>query len=273
MSRLEVPGASTGRYRPMDVRRVLLIRVCETDTGLNRAAICFSCLACVYDAWEATGMTDTSCTDPLTEKHTRTNRKHTHTHKAGAHQRTSLLVLTHFFFCRTRLETPPGASGCSARRATAKPTCSSATPPTTCRGFWVATPPGWAPRTPPCCKPSSARVRVVHAHERVAGGVCWRLCVRCSSSYCCFFPLQQASADGTVGARRPAQTTPSLSLRPPSPPRHMCPSTAASPRLSHPSLFAFSSLQFFWGGVFSFIPSSSSCNLVLSPLAGRVGHR
>lgn len=138
-----------------------------------------------------------------------------HTHKAGAHQRTSLLVLTHFFLCRTHLEMPPGASACSTRRGTAKPTCSSATPPTTCRGFWVATPPGWAPRTPPCCKPSSARVRVCVCMSGWLGE--WRLCVHCSSSYCRFFPSNRLLLMEQWGEDVRHNPRPSASLLPPLP--------------------------------------------------------
>lgn len=109
-----------------------------------------------------------------------TPRVHPHTpHIRCHHTHTSVS-------CRLRLETPPKVSGCSTQQATAELICSSATPPTTCRGCWVATPPGWAPHTPPCCRPSSVRVSLCVCVYLLC--VCFRVCVHCSCSHYCSFP-------------------------------------------------------------------------------------
>lgn len=118
-------------------------------------------------------------------EHVHTTCTPTHTpHSVSSHTHTSVS-------CRLRLETPPKASGCSTQQATAELICSSATPPTTCRGCWVATPPGWAPHTPPCCRPSSVRVSLcvcVCVKCVYLLCVCFRVCVHCSCSHYCSFP-------------------------------------------------------------------------------------
>ena len=121
---------------------------------------CVFVCVCVVD----TRMTDTSCAHPAaTHTHTHTENTHMYAEHANAHPRMPSCIKschTLSLSCRMCLATPPRASACSAQQATAHPICSSTMPPTTCRGFWVATPLGWAPLTPPCCKPSSVRVRV-----------------------------------------------------------------------------------------------------------------
>ena len=119
---------------------------------------CVFVCVCVVD----TRMTDTSCAHPAAT-HTHKENTHMYAEHANAHPRMPSCIKschTLSLSCRMCLATPPRASACSAQQATAHPICSSTMPPTTCRGFWVATPLGWAPLTPPCCKPSSVRVRV-----------------------------------------------------------------------------------------------------------------
>lgn len=120
-----------------------------------------------------------------------------------------------------RLAMPTRGSACSAQRGTENPMCFSMMTPTTCRGFWVVTPPGWAPLTPPCCKPSSVRVRVMVSlclcvyvdlqMKCVAKWleVCVFLCVCVYSMQ--LLSLQQVSADG-AGGRHPAPQPPPIPL-------------------------------------------------------------
>lgn len=138
--------------------------------------------------------------------------------------------------CRMHLATPPRASACSAQQATANRICSSAMPPTTCREFWVATPLGWVTLTPPCCKPSSVRVRVMmHAcipvskacscgfadEEWVAKWLeeCFLLCVcqcvYCSCSHYCTFPPTGFCWWKRRKTPRPSTSSPSCCLHPP----------------------------------------------------------
>ena len=196
-------------------------------------------------------MTDTSWADPPAT-HTDIlafpkEPTHVYTLHANAHHCVPSCIKcchTLSLACRTRLATPRRASACSAQRAMAILICSSVMPPTTCRGFWVATPPGWAPLTPPCCKRSSVRVRAVclcgvkvwlcvflwiwWQTVAVAGGFlpvcvcvceCVHVCVSTAAVLIIVPSLQQASADGT-GGRHP-EPHPSVSSLPfclPSPP-------------------------------------------------------
>lgn len=98
-----------------------------------------------------------SCTCFQSQSHTCSQNTPTHIH-ACSH---ALNAVTRCLSCRMCLAMPQRASACLARRATANPICCSAMPPTTCREFWVVTPLGWAPVTPPFCRPSSVRVRVM----------------------------------------------------------------------------------------------------------------
>ena len=109
-------------------------------------------------AWDAK-RTDSPVLIPWLHKHAISK---THVHRTR--QRTSMHAFirhTLSLCCRMCLATPPWASACSVQQAMANPICCSVMPPSTCREFWVATPLGWAPLTPPCCKPSSVRVRVI----------------------------------------------------------------------------------------------------------------
>lgn len=138
--------------------------------------------------------------------------------------------------CRLRLETPPKASGCSTQQATAELICSSATPPTTCRGCWVATPPGWAPHTPPCCRPSSVRVSLCVCVCVFTYSVCVFVCVSTAAVLITALSLHQASADGT-GGRLPEHHHSSVSLLPPILPSlpAICVSLSRRPSASFPS--------------------------------------
>lgn len=107
-------------------------------------------------------MIDMSCADPpslhlQSERHLCTQNANAHPCMPSCIKRSHTLPLS----CRMCLAMPRRASACSAQQAMANPICCSVMPPTTCREFWVATPLGWAPLIPLCCKPSSVRVRVM----------------------------------------------------------------------------------------------------------------
>lgn len=178
---LEVPGTLTGGCGHK--LHVLCFSVCEsvcvyarfsTELCVDLWSLCylsahlstqvsakmspFLRTQCVGDS----RMIDMSCADPpslhlQSERHLCTQNANAHPCMPSCIKRSHTLPLS----CRMCLAMPRRASACSAQQAMANPICCSVMPPTTCREFWVATPLGWAPLIPLCCKPSSVRVRVM----------------------------------------------------------------------------------------------------------------